>query len=369
MSFGGGGGSKPQTTTSTSVQELSPEQRQLIELVIPKASTFINNPPTTYPGTTIAPQTELERQAQGQALEAAGRIANVADAATLSQQMLANPFATSTGLSDPEVRRRLLATPSTNPAVTAIQNRLLVNPMKNPALEGAAQAAINPLITNFQRSVLPGIRSGAVQSGGFGSSRQGVAEGIASGDLMKSIGDVSSTFANQAFRDILSAETTRLGSAADLTGQVAQSLTGAETARLGTLASTDTARGTAALEASTRSLLAAPQTAALALEPARITESVGAQQRAEQQARINEEVQKFMANQLLPFAATQEVAGLAFGMPGGSVASTATGPGLTQPSYGQRALGGAATGASLGAMFGPWGAGIGAGVGALASLF
>ena len=44
-------------------------------------------------------------------------------------------------------------------------------------------------ISNFQKTVLPSIRGGAIAAGQYGSSRQGIAEGNAIGDLTKQLND------------------------------------------------------------------------------------------------------------------------------------------------------------------------------------
>jgi len=67
MGFGSGGG-ETVTSTQTSVQELSPEQQQLLGLVLPEAEKFVQNPPTLFPGSQIAPFNPLQLQAQEQAL-------------------------------------------------------------------------------------------------------------------------------------------------------------------------------------------------------------------------------------------------------------------------------------------------------------
>lgn len=349
MGFGGGGSrSQPTTTTQTSVQELSPEQRELLQLAIPKAKAFVESPPRLAPGSSIAPITGLEQEAQRMLLGAArGPLRDLSQGAVASQNFLNNPLATRGLVSDNTVRDRLLS--SVN----------LPNAMLNPALSAAAEAATRPIIQNFQRNVLPSIRSSAVAAGGFGSSRQGIAEGIASEGLLRSVGDVGAQFANQALRDVLQAETARLATS-----------TGAETARLSEASRASTAAGQTALETATRSLLATPQTASLLLQPSQLVGAVGSQERAENQARITERVNRFLAEQLIPFSAAQEVASLAFGIPAGSVTATAQGPGPTRPGGFQQALGFGSLGASIGGSIGgPFGAGIGAGLGALASLF
>ena len=307
----GGGSSQPTHTTSTSVQEMSDEQKQLMALVLPEAQKFVGRPPTAFPGQTLAPITELEQQAQNEALTAAGSVGRIAEATGATQQALASDTGT-------------------------VNQRLLAGIGLNPHLAAATEAATRPIIQAHERNVLPGIRGEAILTNNFGSTRQGIAEGIASEALMRSVGDTSATFANQAFRDVLGAETERLSMAGKLqTGAVGM----------------------------------APQTAALMLEPSRIKSAVGGAQRADAQAIINARISKFMQDQMLPFAAAQEVAGLAFGMPAGSVSATAMGPGATQPSQARSALGMASMGAGIGGMMGgPAGAGIGAGLGALASF-
>ncbi len=52
----------------------------------------------------------------------------------------------------------------------------------NPYLPQQAQAITSQVNNNLQRNILPGINSGAIAAGGFGGSRQGIAQGIAIGD-------------------------------------------------------------------------------------------------------------------------------------------------------------------------------------------
>lgn len=70
------------------------------------------------------------------------------------------------------------------------------NPAENPYLTGAIAKGINQsqnafnqmqqtATDNLQKNILPGIRSNAVASGLYGSSRQGIAEGNALGDFAK----------------------------------------------------------------------------------------------------------------------------------------------------------------------------------------
>lgn len=197
----------------------------------------------------------------------------------------------------------------------------VLNTANNPALSGAIEGAITPLRNEYQRTVLPGIRDQAVLSGAFGDSRHGVAEGIAGSDYLKQVGDLSAGMMNTAY------------------GQ--------------------------GLDSMTRSLAFAPSVLQAGYQPGQAVAAVGAQQRAFDQAQINEAVQKYYMEQFLPLMLAQEIAGMAFGVPAGTTVTDATGGG-TSPVMG--ALGGAASGAAMGSMFGPWGTAAGGALGGLAGL-
>lgn len=70
-------------------------------------------------------------------------------------------------------------------------------------------ATLDPVIANAQRrlgeqfneQVLPGIRGGAMSAGQYGSSRQGIAEGLAARGLGYAMGDMSANLYNQAYQD------------------------------------------------------------------------------------------------------------------------------------------------------------------------
>lgn len=290
MSTGGGSGGGESRTVTT--QELSPEQQQLLSLVIPEARKFVSKPPQQFPGSAIAPFTPNQLGAQQGALSQAfgGNVGQVSDAAAQAQQFALGP---------------------------------VLFPESNPALRAATQAAIRPITEQFTQSVLPNIRQGAITAGGFGGSRQGIAEGLASQAFARQVGDTSAQIQSEAF-----------GQGLDLFG---------------------------------RALFAAPGTAQLGLLPTQIQEAVGLQQQQQQQRLLTEEAQRFVNAQLIPFAAAQDVAGLAFGFPGGPATSTTSSTGAgTSPV--QNALGGAAAGASIGSIIPGVGTGVGAGLGALAGL-
>lgn len=73
------------------------------------------------------------------------------------------------------------------------------DPANNPVVQRYAEAAIRPVTEMYQEQVLPGITDAAVASGGLGGSRQGVAEGIAAGRYMDTVGDVTANIYNAAY--------------------------------------------------------------------------------------------------------------------------------------------------------------------------
>lgn len=167
----------------------------------------------------------------------------------------------------------------------------------NPYLQSAIEAAIRPQRQTFGETILPGIRNDATTSGQFGGSRQGIAEGIASRGLSDAIAGTTSSMANANYQ----------------TGQ----------------------------DSMLKALQYAPLTQQLQFTPASIVGSIGSQQRSMEQAQLDEQIQKYMTSQLLPYLAAKDVAGVAFGFPGGPTTSTSTGPAAqTQANTGtQDALG------------------------------
>lgn len=87
-----------------------------------------------------------------------------------------------------------------------------VNQGQNPWLTENLQNLRDTSIQDFQRNLLPSIRAGAQAAGGYGSSRQGIAEGLAMGDLSRNISNAQAGLLGQVYESDanrrLSAETT-----------------------------------------------------------------------------------------------------------------------------------------------------------------
>jgi hypothetical protein len=73
---------------------------------------------------------------------------------------------------------------------------------KNPYLQSAMDAATRPMVQQFAESggALQGIRQGAMETGGYGGSRQGIAEGLATRGLQDKVMDVRASMANQNYQ-------------------------------------------------------------------------------------------------------------------------------------------------------------------------
>lgn len=255
MGGGGSGGGGQQTTTTRTETELSPEQRKLIDAASPALIHFAQNPPKDYEGPRIAEFNPNQQQAQQMALgAAAGPVQSIANRANDTSAFLSGPnlFAES-----------------------------------NPYLRSAMDAAIRPQVQTFGETIMPSIRTGAANSGQFGGSRQGIAEGIAARGLSDSIASTVAPMANANYQK----------------GQ----------------------------DSLTQALQMMPLIQQMQLAPASVIGGVGSQQQGMEQALINDEVQRFMTAQMLPYLAAKDVASVAFGMPGGATTSTSTGPAAYQP--------------------------------------
>lgn len=453
MSSGGGG-----TSTQTTTQELSPEQRELIKPVIPIATDYLKNPPQMFPGTGIAGFNPLQQAAQGMTMNAvqgmipsmnvipqqlqalmggwggnvnaagqqgaqgqnqlnailaamgqqsqgvtglmgqqAGNIAGgaantagqIAGQNAALEGNLMNSFGNTMGLAGQTAGQVQQGIQQGNaamaPGLGFLTGGAALSPDTNPFLQQAIAAASRPTIENFQNVVMPGIAGEAVSAGGFGGSRQGIAEGLAAQGMQRTVGDISANMGNAGYAQGLGAMTQGLGiqqqqQVANLqamiqSGQLSQGaaqsvmqgiLGGAQTQQAGTLGAGSLSNQAAnqimqsilsggqfqqdALGKMITGNLGGQQAAQgwsqqqqaglgsmggllgntgnilqQGLLPAQLTEAVGTQQQAMEQARLSEQVQRFVNQQMMPFAMAQDVASMAFGMPGGTTKTTATG--------------------------------------------
>lgn len=271
-----GSGQTQQTVQNQTL--LSPEQRNLLNLAMPLATRTATGSIGAPGFSGVAPLTQQTKNAAGLLEQQGNSMAQFVPQMMRSQSWALDP------------------------------NQVF---NQNGALQSAIKAAQRPVVDQYQSQVMPTIRSSSADAGAYGSSRQGVAEGIASRSLMNQLGDISSTMSNQAF---------------------------------------DTS-----MDTFTKALALAPTTMQATSIPSQMLDASGRTFSDQHQLQLDEAVQNHYANMMLPLQIGQNVAGMAFGMPSTNT-STSTGPGAQQPSAITRGLGGAAAGS----VFGPWGAGIGA---------
>lgn len=88
--------------------------------------------------------------------------------------------------------------PMTNAMATARGDFL--TPESNPYLRSAVDAALTPMVQNYQARVVPQIRDSALASGYYGGSRHGVADALAIRDLNKQMADTSAQMYAQNYQ-------------------------------------------------------------------------------------------------------------------------------------------------------------------------
>jgi hypothetical protein len=268
---------------------LSPEQQQLMGLAMPGVTKFAASVPQRYQGSTIAGFDPSQVAGQEGALGSAGVQTGLARGGADTSNYWMSPDA--------------------------------LDITKNPGLAGNIDAATRPITQALTEQALPAIRDSAEKSGNFGSSRQGIAEGLASGRASQAIGDATSGIVSKAYDTNVNAQLKALGL---LPSTVGTQTTGDLT-----------------------------------------TSNVGDVRQGMTQALLGQDVSNFNYDQLAPYLQSKDIMSLLTGLPGGTTQTTSTGP---QKNPLTAALGGAAAGASLGSMFGPAGTAGGAGLGTLLSF-
>lgn len=277
------GSSQQDAPTQTTQYVLSPEQRELMNLAMPGVREFAAQTPERYQGSTVSPFDPAQQQGQEMALGAAAPQASLAQSGTdITNARLGQ---------DPQAMR-----------------------------DEAINAAVRPIYQNLTEKVNPAIRQEAITQGGFGGSRQGIAEAQAARDTATAAGDTAAKVSSNIYDTDVKAQLQALG------------------------------------------LL--PQTQQANLAPATTTSGVGDIRQQMQQQLTNQDVSNFNFDQYAPFMQSQEILSLLSGLPNTGTTTT-TGSTPTQ-NPGMQALGGAATGATLGTAIMPGvGTAVGAGAGAL----
>jgi hypothetical protein len=275
------GGGK--TQTSTAVTAPWAEQQPYLKKGFQTAEELANTPTTQYGGAFTAGKTASDTGAENYLTGYSNTLANQSD-----HNLGALNWATGAGNLD-------------------VGNNQYVN--------NQMAANTNRLYQDFNDKTVPALRSNFVQSGQVGSSRQGIAEGLAAQGVARASADSNANIQGEAYKNGLSAYTSALAQA--------------------------------------------PQLMQAGMMPAQALATVGESQRGFEQDKIDEEISRN------DFAQNEEWNRLAnyMQMISGNWGGTST---STAPKQGgsalQKALGGGLAGFATG---GPWGALAGAAGGAL----
>ena len=242
----------PDQKSKTTVQ-MSPEQRRLANLAMPQLTQFGTQGIKLPTETGIVDFNPTQQAAQQTALDAAGQQSGLAGQAG--------------GFSD------------------WLFSGAALDPNSNPALQATIDVATRPIFEGLTERALPMIRGEARTTGNIGSSRQGIAEGIASREASRAAGDTGSRIAYQGYQS--------------------------------------------GLDAMMRNLGLLPQTLDSMTAGARTTGAVGDTRYGLDQARLTEEQNRYMQQQLLPLSVGQELLAALGAIPGGTTTSTMKGGGAS----------------------------------------
>ena len=81
----------------------------------------------------------------------------------------------------------------------------------NPGVGAVIQNATDQLGLNFNRQTMPGIQQGAIGAGALGGSRQGIAQGLAAGELARAQSGLSANLTSAALGQASDQQSRALG--------------------------------------------------------------------------------------------------------------------------------------------------------------
>lgn len=208
MCGGGGGGGTPDTTTNTQIikpwgeaaKYLKGNEKKGITGVFPAAESFFDQ----Y--SALNPQQQGLNTGYFDTLS--GRQGNINQAMGLSQGMMGGAYDPRLGFTQARTAGSVTANPYQSNTLGGFQALGKLNPAQalqqqlsgkidNPYLQQLHQANINTSMRGYndavkqvQQNILPGIEDQAFASGGYGGSRQGVAEGLVGQQLAQNARDL-----------------------------------------------------------------------------------------------------------------------------------------------------------------------------------
>lgn len=305
------GGGSPKNTTVTNSQTLDPAVKQMLAgeggVYQNAQNLYAQGTGQYYPGSTYAGMNDVQYGALSDQLNA---LKSPAAQEGANAMMNAGRYGMTA------------VNPSLEPAAT------------NPYLDSMVASAQNRNNQNFSNNIIPQINSGAQAAGQYGSSRHGVAEGLAAQGLLNANADTATNMygGNYQFNSNLGLQKAQVASG---------------------LATDNLNRMTQGANAINAGAMAPVQNAQAAY-------NVGSTLQGEQQNQTGADIDRWNYYQGAPQANLGNYAGTVMGGAGIGAGQTQTGANPNYTSPGQGALGGAIAGGTTGASFGPWGAFAGA---------
>lgn len=107
-------------------------------------------------------------------------------------------------------------------ASSTLQGMMTQDPVNNPYLQGNVQSAMDQITQNLQRNILPSVGTDAQMAGQFGSSRHGIAQGLALSDANKQASDLAQSMYGQAYDQGMQNRLNATGQAQGMLGQGTQ---------------------------------------------------------------------------------------------------------------------------------------------------
>jgi hypothetical protein len=272
--------------------------------------------PQFFPNQMTAPFQPAEQAGQQYLAQTAPNIASFFESQyqPFLERQFAQPNAFYQKLFEPtDVLQKQAGTPQFGMDALNFAMQLPKNIGTDPTVQSAIQGATAPIFRQLTEGVLPNIRNEAIGAGGFGGTRQALAEGLATERTARNAQEVAAQIMNQAFQGAQGNALTAVGLGQQ--GEQQDLNTQMELARLfGGLYGGSTQAGISAASQ-------APNLVAGLTAPGELLGGVGAQQRSYEQSLLDEAISRFSYNQNLPYQALAEYANQIRG-PFGGVAET-----------------------------------------------
>lgn len=198
-------GSGSQSDSKTTTQQLTPEQQGLVSAAYPEYQQFAASNPT-LPGAagTVSPFDPAQTEGQNQVLASTGQMANVVGTAANQDQNIAGGA--------------------------------FLDPGSDPYVQNAVKAATDPIFQDLNEKTLPTQQANASTGAGgvsanFGSSREGIAEGLATQGAQRAAGQAGANIMNTARQNGINATLQAIGQAP--TSAASLSIPGSTTSTVG----------------------------------------------------------------------------------------------------------------------------------------